>query len=117
MAKIKDLKDSQLDEQIKKYEKILDQLYKEKEKRSGSTIAKSTKLKPKQIGRENDDSMYALSFDDQEISEMEQQIEEEKKHVKTNSVGVTQLLTLSKEQKEELTRGVDTTGIKKASKK
>ncbi len=167
MVKIKDLKDSQLDEQIQKYEKLLGQLHKEKERRLKQTAVKKTKVeqlaakaeaasakaapplelekkesepskppepqKPQELQEQSDgqnqeaqanseDDLYSLSFDEEEISEMEEQVKEEKKDVlETPGASVTQLLVLSKEQREALKKGVDTTKkedkpAKKASK-
>ncbi|MCP4913104.1 MAG: hypothetical protein GY909_08290 [Oligoflexia bacterium] len=93
MVKIKDLTDPQLDSQIKKYKKILGELEKEKNKRleaSGEIAAPKTE-------------QFSVAFDDEEISQMQADVKKEKvKQEEDEQVRVTQLLSLSKEQLQEL---------------
>lgn len=90
MVKIKELKDTQLDEQIAKYQKILDELNKEKVRRGGQPSG----------GQED----FFVDFSDEEISEMEKNRANEEITQKANQeeVNVTKLLQLSAEDREAL---------------
>ncbi len=123
MVKIKDLQDSQLVEQIAKYKKIVDELYKERDRRTllagsdeGLLTPEEIKLKQEQGGSvAADASMFSVSFDDEEISEMQRNIEEKKdsQGEGEGEVGVTQLLTLSKEQRAALKKNASSPKNKK----
>ena len=90
MVKVRDLSDEQLDEQIEKYQKILDRLLSERLKRNPDTS-------------QNDlTSEYHLKLDSDDLEEIERKKEslvatEETQEEVADEVGVTQILKLNKD--------------------
>jgi hypothetical protein len=116
MVKIRDLTDQQIEEQITKYQKILDKLNKEKSLRGGEATTTATESNAAgDIAVDNDaqssDSAegeaFFLDFEQEEIQKFDQhnsegpgadeEVDEE--------IRVTQLLQLSKKDLEELQSG------------
>ena len=127
MAKISELTNEQLLQQIEKYKKIWDKLHDERKKRieaagsdkglemaearpvpapvtapapPSSKAAASQEKQDVSPGQE----LYALSFDDKEIQEMakERAAGGKASEEKQEEIGVTQLITLSQEQRKKL---------------
>lgn len=91
MVKIKDLNDDQLDKQISKYQKILNQLIEEKKRRGD--FKEDVDLEHTQE--------YQLKLGDDELEliakKKEQQSSEKEEEVKEKEVGVTQILKINKD--------------------
>ena len=129
MVKISELNNRQLLKQIEKYNKIVDQLYNEREKRLDKGAKKDELLTvkekkeidkqrqeqqkspsspkefdPTQPGSETD-SPYQLDFDQEELDSFQQKTKDVKEKEGEEEVRVTQLLKLSKEDMAELQKG------------
>jgi hypothetical protein len=120
MVKIRELTHPQLVEQIEKYQKIIDELFKERKRRLSSGVdasALQTKVEKVQPAApiltpapkaqsavvDQADDAFALSFDDDELEKFEQEAKKTGQKVEaTEKFRVTQLLTLSKDQLAEL---------------
>ena len=111
MVKISELSDKQLVGQLEKYQKILDQLTVERQKRISKGTNKKVLLTKKeraelkkQAEMEKEADEFQLQIDDEEIEKINEEVaaKDNKEEEEDEEVRVTQLLTLSKEQLAEL---------------
>lgn len=105
MVKIRDLSDPQLDQQIRKYQKLLDELSKEKDRRLKGTNPK-VKVDPE---AKIETSEFQLNLDEQEIASMNKEAKrvKDKKQMDEEEVRVTQLLQLNSGQLQELQKNAE----------
>lgn len=108
MVKIRDLTDPQLDQQISKYRKLLDELTKEKSRRTVGTNPK-VKADPEANLATSELDTFQLNFDDNEIKNIqkEQKAQKKQKQMDEEEVRVTQLLQLNSSQLQELQKNAE----------
>lgn len=115
MVKIRDLSNKQLVQQIEKYQKIIDGLYKERQKRISNNQPPEELLTPKELAiaeeerkRSQENEQFQLKLDDEEIESIKKEnekVQESRSEDQEDLVRVTRLIQLSKSQLEELRKG------------
>ena len=125
MAKISELSNEQLLKNLEKYQKILNGLHKERERRvSADPSLKKTLFTPDEATRQaettptatttevdqspsSDEESFQVHFKESEIDQIEKMtaMEQKASDNEKDSVGMTQVLKLSAEQLEEFNKG------------
>lgn len=109
MVKIRDLTDPQLEQQISKYQKLLDELNKEKDRRLIGTNPKVKVDPDANLATSELESPFQLNFDDQELAKITKDAEKQKQNKKMDEdeMRVTQLLQLNTTQLAELQKNAE----------
>ena len=107
MAKIEELTDRQLVEQIEKYGKVYEKLIAEKKQRildgKDPIIFQTEAEKKKQsLGPDAKTGTYHIAFSDTQVKQFQETHEAVQKSLAQDEVAVTKLLQLSKEQLDAL---------------
>ncbi|PIP94109.1 MAG: hypothetical protein COW00_08135 [Bdellovibrio sp. CG12_big_fil_rev_8_21_14_0_65_39_13] len=109
MVKIRDLTEPQLEQQIRKYQKLLDELIKERNRRAVGTNPNMPVDTNAELATSEINDPFQLNFDDKEIAKLQEDASEneKKKDMAEEEVRVTQLLQLNKGQLAELQKNAE----------
>jgi len=109
MVKIRDLTEPQLEQQIRKYQKLLDELIKERDRRTVGTNPNVAVDTNAELATSEINDPFQLNFDDNEIAKLQADAKEKEKTkgMAEEEVRVTQLLQLNKGQLAELQKNAE----------
>lgn len=109
MVKIRDLTEPQLEQQIRKYQKLLEELSKERDRRNVGTNPNVSMDTNAELATSEINDPFQLNLDDGEIAKIkaEEKASKKSKSMDEEEVRVTQLLQLNKGQLAELQKNAE----------